>query len=302
MNSASVPDGAVVDAHFHVWNLNDLHWLAGPVQPRIFGDYSRMQRDYTIAEYLGDITSANVVKSVYVQTNWPPQNALREVEWVQSVADDFGRPQAIVGFADLASPDLHQLITAQLRCPNLRGLRQQLFWHDNPAYRFAPRPDLMNDPEWRRGLSIVEQHGLVFELQVFASQMRDAAALARAFPGVQFVLVHAGMLEDTSPDGWVRWREGMSELADAPNVCVKLSGLNTFTRRLSPELIAAIVRDTLGLFGAGRCMFGSNFPIEKMWTDYESLLGAMRQALAHLPPGDQRSVLHDTAVRVYKLR
>ena len=83
-------------------------------------------------------------------------------------------------------------------------------------------------PTWRRGLALRARHNLLFELQVFADQMRHGAALAPAFPDMVFVLAHAGMLEDMSEDGWKRWREGMSALAEQPNVNVKLSGLGTF--------------------------------------------------------------------------
>lgn len=289
----------LIDAHHHIWRLDDLAWLSGPMQPRIFGTYEKVRRDYLIDEYLADIARAGVVKSVYVQTNWPPGGALREVEWVQSVADAHGFPHAIVGFADLAAPDLPALIKAQRRSRNFRGLRQQLFWHDNPAYRFAPRPDLMNDPDWRRGLAAVADSGLLFELQVFAPQMRDTLDLVRAYPGLQFVLVHAGMMED--PTRWTAWREGMARLSEAPNVAVKLSGLNTFVRTLDAGLTARIVGETVALFGADRCMFGSNFPIEKMWTDFDSLVAALDTAIAPLPEAARRAVRHDTAAKLYGL-
>lgn len=292
---------AVIDAHHHIWRRQDLLWLAGPVQPRIFGDYAPVRRDYLIGEYLEDIAGANVTKSVYVQTNWPAEHALREVEWVQSVAAAHGYPHAIVGFADLAAPNLESLLEAQLRHPNLRGVRQQIYWHENPAYRFASRPDLMNDAAWRRGLALLERHGLLFELQVFAPQMHDSAALAGAFPGIEFVLVHAGMLEETSAEGWARWREGMSALALKPNVNVKLSGLNTFTRKLDASLTAAIIKETLTLFGPERCMFGSNFPIEKIWTSYDALMQSTHAALSEWPEPARRAVLHDTAARLYRL-
>jgi predicted TIM-barrel fold metal-dependent hydrolase len=127
-----------------------------------------------------------------------------------------------VGYADLAAPTVGVTLDGMMKHPRLRGIRQQLHWHETPLYRFAARPDLMDDPAWRRGLGEVARRGLLFELQVFAGQMAAAARLVRDFPQVAFVLMHAGMLEDTSPDGWARWRAGMRALAAAPNVSVKL--------------------------------------------------------------------------------
>jgi predicted TIM-barrel fold metal-dependent hydrolase len=92
----------------------------------------------------------------------------------------------------------------------MRGTRLQLHWHENPAYRFAPIPDQMNDPVFRRNLGRLVDLGWLFELQVFADQMADGARLAADFPDVTFVLVHAGMLEADTPDARRRWRDGTS--------------------------------------------------------------------------------------------
>jgi predicted TIM-barrel fold metal-dependent hydrolase len=295
------PSGGIVDAHHHIWRLSDLPWLSGPIQPRIFGDYRAMQRDYLIDDYLADAKPAGVTRSVYVQTNWPAGGALAEVEWVQSVADRSGWPHAIVGGADFSDPHTEAVIAAQVRHPLLRGLRQQLHWHENPTYRFASRPDAFKDPTWRRGLALLERHGLLFELQVFASQMADAATLVRDFPGIQFVLIHAGMLEDTSADGWKAWREGMARLAEAKNLAVKLSGLGTFVRRLEPDLTIKISRETVAMFGADRVMWGSNVPVEKLWTDYASLVRVLKEAIAPLPEPERQAILNGTATRIYRL-
>ena len=166
--------------------------------------------------------------------------------------------------------------------PLMRGVRMQLHWHENPMYRFAPRPDLMNDERFRRNLAYLSDYDWSFDLQVFASQMADAAALAHDFPRTTFVLQHAGMLEDLSDDGRAQWREGMRLLAREPNIVSKMSGLGTFIHANDPDHIAAIYRDTVALFGASRCLFGSNFPIEKLWTTYP--------ALDRSPQGSRRAI------------
>jgi predicted TIM-barrel fold metal-dependent hydrolase len=93
----------------------------------------------------------------------------------------------------------------------------------------------------------------------------------------------------------------MRRLAAEPNVMVKLSGLGTFIHHNDPDHIAWILRETLPLFGSERCLFGSNFPIEKLWTDYAALLAAYRDALAWLSPEARQAVLHGTAARIYRL-
>jgi predicted TIM-barrel fold metal-dependent hydrolase len=299
--TADVAGPPIVDSDHHIWRLSDLPWLSGPPVPRIFGDYQAMRRDYLIDDYLEDAKGVGVVKSVYVQTNWPTERHLDEVAWVQSVADSHGFPHAIVGYADLTWPDVGARLDTMRIHPRLRGIRQQLHWHTNERYRFAYRPDLMNDPGWRRSLAEVGRRGLVFELQVFASQMADSARLARDHPHITLVLMHAGMLEDRSPQGWARWRQGMRDLAGCPNVFVKLSGLGTFEHRCSVDLWRPVIEETLDLFEPRRCMFGSNVPVEMLWTDYADIVAVMGECLAALSEAERALVWHDTAARVYHL-
>jgi len=291
---------AIVDAHHHIWRRDDLPWLVGPMQPRIFGPYEPIRRDYPIQEYLGDLEGCGVVKSVYVQTNWAKENFEHETAWVQHTAEETGWPHAIVAYADLTVDDVRPQLDRLKRYPLLRGVRMQLHWHENPLYRFAARADLSNDPVIRRNVAHLADYDLSFDLQVFTPQMADAADLARACPDVTFVLQHAGMLEDTSPVGRAAWRTAMARLATCPNVVCKLSGLGTFIHRNDPAHVATIIADTVAMFGAERCLFGSNFPIEKLWTGYRDLVRAYLDAL-NSNPGHRDAILRDTALRVYRL-
>jgi predicted TIM-barrel fold metal-dependent hydrolase len=290
-----------IDAHHHIWRLEDLPWLSGPQVPRIFGPYAPICRDYGIEAFCEDIAGCDIAKSIYIQTNWPAGRSYDEARWVQSVSDTTGWPHANVAHADLADPDAGALLERLAQLPATRGIRQQLHWHENSQYRFAPRPDVMNDADFRRGLARLADHGLLFELQIFASQMADGARLARAFPDIVFVLEHAGMLEDMSPRGWELWREGMMALAQCPNVNVKLSGLGTFVHACRADVIGPIVGEAVATFGADRCCYGSNFPIEKLWTDYSTLYRTFRGAIAGLSEIDQVAILHDTAARLYRI-
>ena len=291
----------VVDAHHHIWRQSDLPWLQGPSVPRIFGPYDAIKRDYLIDEFLRDLAGTGVTKSVYVQANWPAARAVDEVAWVQGVADASGWPHAIVGFADLTSDTAEETMRAQAHFALMRGVRQQLHWHEKELYRFAARPDVMNDARFRKNLAMLQDYDWLFELQVFASQMADAARLAHDFPDITFVLQHAGMPEDRSPAGQKLWREGMLRLADQANVSTKLSALGTFIHRNDPAHVAGIVGETVAMFGADRCLWGSNFPIEKLWASYADVLAAATQALSALPYAEQRMVLFSNAVRIYRL-
>ncbi len=291
----------IVDSHFHVWRQADLPWLMGPMQPRIFGPYEPLRRDYPMAEYLADIAGQGVVKAVYVQANWPPEQAEAEARWIEDLGRQTGWPHATVAYADMTVPDARPALDRLARNPRLRGIRQQFHWHQNPAYRFAADPDLCDDPTVRQNCARLADYGLSFDLQVFAGQMASAARLARAAPRTTFVLQHAGMLEDLGAAGRAAWDAGMDVLADCPNVVVKLSGFGTFVHRVDPDLIGWLWRETLARFGPDRCLWGSNFPIEKLWTDYPTLLAAHGAAADALPAPARQAIFHDTASRVYRL-
>jgi predicted TIM-barrel fold metal-dependent hydrolase len=291
----------IVDAHHHIWHKADLPWLSGPMLPRIFGPYEPIRRDYPIAEFLADIEGRGVTQSVYVQANWAKENFAEEVAFVQRTADATGWPHAIVGYADLMADDVRPQLDRLRRYPLLRGIRMQLHWHENPQYRFAAKPDLMKEPVFRRNLARLADYGLSFDLQVFAGQMEDAAELARDFPAITFILQHAGMLEDLSAGGWQAWRAGMTKLAAQSNVVSKLSGLGTFIHKVDEKQIGDIARETIDLFGAERCLFGSNFPIEKLWSSYDGLIQAYRAALADYPADVQEKIFFKTAQRVYRI-
>jgi len=292
----------IIDAHHHIWRQQDLPWLVGPMVPRVFGSsYDAIRRDYPIREYIDDVADSGVVKSVYVQANWPADRAGDEAAYVQAAADESGFPDAIVGYADLMSDDVRPTLDQLARYRLMRGIRMQIHWHENQLLTRAPVPNLPDDPLFRKNFAALADYDMSFELQVFASQMECAARLAADFPKTTLILQHCGMPDDLSEDGMAAWRAGMQHLAAQSNVVAKLSGLGTFVHKNDPDHIARICQETVEIFGPSRCLYGSNFPIEKLWTTYPALIGAYRDAFAAYPPEAQADMFYNTAERVYRL-
>lgn len=291
----------IVDAHHHIWRLDRTPWLNGPVVPRIFGDYEPLRRDYSIDEFAQDVAPLGVAKSVYVQVNVAPGDEVWEARWAAEQGRQCGLVQAIVAFCDLASERAGHTLEALAQVERVRAIRQQLHWHRNPPYSFAHRPDVFLDPQWQNGLRMLGTLGMHFELQVFPSQFGDALALIDAFPTVTFVLLHAGMPEDQSAEGRSFWIEGLKRLAERANVHVKLSATGTFTRRCDAAEWAAVLHPAIDTFGPRRCMFGSNFPIEKLWTDYATLIGAVRAAIQPYSVEERQRILCSNAEDMYRI-
>ena len=291
----------VTDAHHHIWRFDRTPWLQGPMQPRIFGDYEALRRDYPIEEFAADAATHGVTKSVYVQINVAPGDEVSESGWATEQGLRAGLIQAVTGFADLADPAVAKSLDEQMLRAPLRGIRQQLHWHGNPQYRFAKAPDVMTSRQWRRGLKEVGARGLHFELQVFENQYEHALDLVDAFPDITFVLLHAGMPEDHSAEGRKRWATDLGRFAERHNVLTKISGLGTFSHVCSFETWAPIIHAAVDIFSPARCLFGSNFPIEKLWTDYATLIATVRESLAIYGEDEQRAVLSGTADRLYRI-
>src|SRR3954447_13994245 len=287
-----------VDSHHHIWRVQDLPWLSGPMVPRIFGPYESLQGpDYLASDYAADVTPHGFTQSVYVQANWPLERSLDEVRWVHSQHEETGWPDAIVGSADLFDPQAGATLEAQAEAtPLMRGCRLQLHWHEHEAFRFQAAPDRMRDATFDANLGRLVELGWVFELQVFPNQLEHAVELVERHPDLTFVLIHAGMPIEGEP-----WREALAALAQFSNVYVKLSGQGTFIHRVDPDWIRTVTAAVLETFGAERAMFGSNFPVESIWTDFSSLVKAWFGVLAEFPLEAQADILGRTARRVYRL-
>ncbi len=290
----------IIDSHHHLWRVADIPWLQAPMTPRIYGPYDAIRRDYLLAELHRESAPSGLSGSVYIQCGWPPDNAAGETRWVQSVAERSEKPLAIIGWADLADPGLGALLDAHGESANFRGIRQMLNWHDEAQYRAAGIDGTtMQDKAWRRGFAGLAERGLIFELMIFPGQMAAAAKLAREHAQATIVLEHGGLPADESSSGWAAWRKGMALMAGENNVVAKISGLGMFNHRCSAQSVAPVVREMIALFGAERCMYGSNFPVDKLWVSYADMIAAYRGAAAGLSETEIRAVMHDTAHRVY---
>jgi predicted TIM-barrel fold metal-dependent hydrolase len=293
--------GPAIDTHHHIWRRADVAWLADPPIPRMFGDYFGIRRDYPVEEFIDDIGPQGFTKSVHVTAMWGPGRELDETRWLQGIADKHGFPHAIVCNANLSDAGVEAALKAQKQFPNVRGVRNMLYWDTDPVRQGAPRPDVCNSPEFRRGFALLEKYDLSFELQVYAGQAKYAVELIKAFPNVRMILVHAGMLTERTPAAIAEWRAALTAMAAFPNLHVKLSGLGMFSNGLTYPQARQVIRDCIQIFGVDRIIYGSNFPLEKLHASYADFFGIYKKVLAEYTEAEQRAVLHDNAARFYRL-
>ena len=177
-------------------------------------------------------------------------------------------------------------------------------WHpDRPEWQVVERPDFCLTPEFRRGLAALEMRGVHFELQGFANQFEIFAGLIAGHPGLRFCLVHGGLLTGDDDATFEAWHRAIAPLAQFENLFVKCSGPNVVNWG-TPRPVAAVARQynaLLDLFGAGRCFFGSNFPVEKIKIGFDEVLTLCKVAIAERTGDEQQAFFHDSAAAFYRL-
>jgi predicted TIM-barrel fold metal-dependent hydrolase len=278
-----------VDAHHHLWDVDVLHY------PGLAAPASRLERHYLLDDLFADASEWKPIKSVHVQGEADRVHTLDETAWLQQIADARGYPQAIVAYAPLQDARVGEILEAQARHANVRGIRQIL----NPDQ--CERPDYLTDPAWRSGYAHLAEYGLSFDLQALPEQFADAASVAGEHPATPMIVNHTGMPRDQSAAGLERWRSAMRLLAQQPHVSVKISGFGMFDADWTTESIRPLVTETIEIFGVDRCMLGSNFPVDKLWTTYTRLLDALDAITSGLSESDRHKVFHQNAERIYRI-
>lgn len=297
----------VVDPHVHFWDLDTHHypWLANPGTSFV-GDARDLKYNYLPADLLRDAGDIDVLKVVHVEANHDPADPVEETRWLQSLADHAAGgggafPDAIVAAADLSAADVEKTLAAHASFARTRGIRQILNVHEHCLYDYVGR-HYMREETWRKQFGLLRRYGLSFDLQLYPSQMAEAAALARAHPDVQLIVNHAGMFVDrNSVAGFTAWRDGLRVLAACPNVAVKISGLAMFDHRWSVESLRPYVLETIDAFGTERAMFASNFPVDRLFGSYGDLWRAYASIVGDMSDSEQAALLRNNALRIYRL-
>ena len=282
----------LVDAHQHFWDprANYHPWLCD--QPPIafrYGNYSGLRRPYLPVDYLADAGPHTVAKTVYVETEWDPRDPLGETTWVDRLRREPGFPTVAVAQAWLDRDDVASVLERQAAYGFVRGIRHK------------PRPGAMRDARWRAGYALLARFGLRFDLQAPWTELADAAALCRAFPGTPLVLNHAGLPADRSVEGIAGWKCALRLLAECPNAAIKISGLGVPGRRWTTGLNREVVLSVIEIFGMQRAMFASNFPVDGLCATFDEIYSGFRQIVQGFAPLEQRALFHDNAVRIYAM-
>jgi predicted TIM-barrel fold metal-dependent hydrolase len=315
------PDLPICDPHHHLWD--------------------HPGRRYLIDELIADTGSGhNVTSTVFVEcmsmyrADGPAaMRPVGETEFVGGVAamsrsGQYGPTRVaagIVSFADLTLGEgVGPVLDAHMKAsPRFRGIRHAAGWDASDQVRNShtnPPPGLYDEGRFRRGFAELARRGLSFDAWLYHPQLPELTSLARAFPDTTIILDHfggplgIGPYENRRAEVFTYWRRAIRELAGCPNVVAKLGGLVMpingfgFHRGERPATSAELVDATrdwhlhaIDCFGPARCMFESNFPVDKASCSYHVLWNSFKRIAAGFGAGEKAALFHDTAARAYRL-
>lgn len=287
----------VVDPHIHLWDLAT--GLYPRRTARVAAANVAAPGDYLLRDLMDDANGVKILKAVHVEAF--PTDGLAEARHVQKMADDAPSniAQGIVAYADLSSLQVGDALQALTEIPNVRGIRQTLDrWVDRPG---TVEKKLLMDPDWWRGFARLPDFGLTFDMQIRPDQMREAAQRIAGYPNTQVALNHLGNFKDRSLSGWHIWRDGMRDLAKLPNVHLKLSGLAMYDHHPTVESMRPYIYDGLELFGTERCMFASNFPVDKHALGYADLWHLFAETVSDFTSTENDALFRSNAEAFYRL-
>jgi len=306
LSVAGLYRGPIIDAHCHLWDLGmDRHpWLrpmGGAIQA--LGDLAPIRRDYLVDDYRRDAANQNVVASVHIEAAWDrADDPLAEIEWLETLDKSSGVAIRYIGFADLTASNAGAVLDRLVDLERCVGVRQMLSWHPTePARSFARRPGIADEPDFRRGVALLARHGQILELMLYPYQADEVARLARDFPNQTFIINHCGSPIDRDCDGMRRWREGLKLLGSAPNAQIKISALTAYDPSPTPESLREVALHCIECFGVERSMFGSDFPVGRLWTSFDAIFDGFKAIVRDFSQDEQSALFHDNARRVYRI-
>ena len=292
----------IVDAHHHLWDLDACHypWLMQKGVVRFFGDPAPIQRNYLPDELRSDASNYDLAASVHIQVGVADGDEVKESQWLTSMGEECGIAGAIVAFCDLSADNASEVLTQQAAFDRVRGIRQ-IVGRSAEEDAQSGSGGLLSDEQWLRNLSLLRQLNLSFDLQLIPQQMQKITTILRDLPGLRVALCHCGSPWDQSTPGLESWREGLSSLAELPDVVCKISGLSMFNHNWMIEDVRWIIESCIDVFGPERCMFGSNFPVDKLHKTYDDIWQSYEDVASQYSESEQQWLFSGTAESFYRL-
>ena len=283
-----------VETHVHLWDLRHpkvtYDWLGPDAEfSQVGPDFDDLKRDYLADDFVAETRAANVTRAVHVQAALGTADPADETEWLQAESERTGFPHAAVVYVELGLPSAQAELERHLRYPVTRGVRD------------FDAADALGDPAYHRGYRLLERYGLVASMNVRLEHMAAVRDIARRFPDIPAVVDHCGLPESRTDEYFQAWRQAMSVAAEAENVHCKISGLGMRDWNWTVESITPWVLHCIEAFGPARCVFGTNWPVDRLYSSYDTVIDAYREIVSGFSLDEQAAMFAGNAERLYRI-
>jgi predicted TIM-barrel fold metal-dependent hydrolase len=283
-----------IDTHFHLHDLKHpslrYGWLERDAVHGFLPDTDPLKsQHYFVKDYLAEIRFANVVKAIHVQAAVDTPDPVDESAWLQAFADETGYPHGIVAECHLARPDAADVLDRHMQFRNVRGVRN--FGEGN----------YLVDPAWRRGYSELARRNLVYCLDTRIERAADVLDLAHSFPDTVLGIDHCAVPMQRTPEYFRAWQAAIRTMAGAPNTIMKVSGLGMGDPLWTVESIRPYVLGAIETFGVDRIVFGSNWPLDRMFSSYPDVINAYAAIISGFSGEEQVKLFSGNAERIFRI-
>jgi len=290
----------IIDTHVHFWNMAtpdpgmEWVWLEKDWLHPILGDIDGIKSvKFDINHLYAESRFADVSGFVHVQAAIGSSDPVLETRWLTRMRENAPVPFTIVAHADLGSNDALRQLDEHAESPYFVGVRD-----------FASEPLLASgeiSPVYEQSLKVITERGIAFDLDCEWMNMSAALKLAQRHPDLQIVLEHVGFPRSRDDGYFESWRAALTGLASAENVTCKISGLGMTDPVFTEESLRRWVDTCVEAFGPDRCVLGSNWPVDRLYSSYDVIMDLYRKYISKLSNTEQAKILSENAARIFKL-
>lgn len=298
-SSALKPLPTFVDTHVHLWDLAHptltWNWIDTQDDHPLLGNIDQIKMQaFTMRALEAEARFSGAEAFVHVQAALGSTDPVAETRWLQQMAERHPELAAIVGHVDLGFGDAEAVVQAHLAASDrFRGVR------DFAVEGYLASGNL--DAVMERGLRVLASHQLVLDMDCEYPNMATALQMARRHPDLTIVLEHIGFPRRRDDEYFHEWSRAILALAEADNIVCKLSGIAMTDPGFTVESLRPWVETCLDAFGPRRCMIGSNWPLDRLFSSYGVIAAVYRELIGYLEPQEQDCVLRGTARETYSL-
>lgn len=286
----------IIDTHIHLWDFKHPElkwdWLLPEVTHPIIGNIDAMKSQrYILDDLWAEARFADISGFVHIQAAIGSPSSVTETRWLQEMSESGPVPMKIIANASLGSASALDELHQHRESSGFVGIRD-----------FGAEPMLASgslDKRYETSLIFLTENNLVFDLDCEWMNMPAALDLARRHPDLKIVLEHIGYPRSRDDEYFANWSKGVKTLSQAENVTMKISGLGMTDPRFTKTSLQRWVEVCLEAYGANRCLLGSNWPVDRLFSSYDAIINLEREFISQFSVAEQKRITTENAMEIY---